>query len=98
MSSSLNLATMTDDKVFTRCLMADVGMAFPETLAFMYKSDRLLKSDSKKINIVHLDKNDGFGNLIREEVKQFCEKKRSEVVAKVTDDVFYFSISLRNVT
>ena len=83
MSSSLKLATMTDDKVFTRCLMADVSMAFPETLAFMYKSDRLLQSTSEKINIVHLDKNEGLGNLIKEEVEKFSKKLSNDDVTKV---------------
>ena len=52
---------MTEDKVFTRCLMADVRMAFPETLAFVHKSYRLLQNDNEKINIFRLDKNHGFG-------------------------------------
>ena len=65
-------------------------MAFPETLAFMYKSDRLLKSSSENIKIVHLDKNDGLGNLIREEVKEFSEKLSSEGVVKVTNHCLCF--------
>ena len=93
MSSSLKLATMTDDKVFTRCLMADVRMAFPETLAFMYKSDRLLQSNSEKINIVHLDKNEGFGNLIKDEVEKFSKKLSDDDVTKVTYSFRYIYLS-----
>ena len=83
MSSSLKLANMVDDKVWTRCVMADVGMAHPETLAFMYKSARLLESSSNKIRIVHLDRNTGQGNLLKEEVKRFTEQLYFEGVKKV---------------
>ena len=83
MSSSLKLANMVDDKVLTRCLMSEVGMEIPKTLAFMFKSERLLKAISDKIKIVHLDKNCGIENQIKEEVNEFAEKLSVEADNKV---------------
>ena len=88
MSSSVQLANMADDKVLTRCLMADVSMAFPETLAFMYKSDRQLTSVDDKIKIINLDKNYGLENLIKEEVNEFVAKPFMDRINKVRD--FFF--------
>ena len=85
MSSSVQLANMADDKVLTRCLMADVNVAFPETLAFMYKSERQLTGVDDKIKIIHLDKNYGLENLIKEEVNEFVAKPFMDGVNKVRE-------------
>ena len=83
MSSSLKLANIVDDKVLTRCLMSEVGMEIPKTLAFMYRPERLLEAISDKIKIVHLDKNSGIENQIKEEVREFTEKLSVESDNKV---------------
>ena len=83
MSSSLKLANMVDDKVMTRCLMSEVGMEIPKTLSFMYKPERLLEAIGDDIKIVHIDKNSGIENQIKEEVKEFAEKLSIETYNKV---------------
>ena len=63
--------------------MSEVGMEIPKTLAFMYKSERLLKMISDKIKIVHIDKNSGIENQIKEEVNEFAENLSTETENKV---------------
>lgn len=96
MSSSVKLATMTDDKVWTRCIMADINMAFPDTLTFMYKSERLLESNSDKIKIIHLDKNEGMDNLVKEEVKEFCERLASDGIPRVKSPISQTAVNRQN--
>ncbi|KAK3586588.1 hypothetical protein CHS0354_027723 [Potamilus streckersoni] len=64
-SSSLKLTALVDDKVWTRCVMAKVGMAFPETLAFVYDSDLMYPNqDVPDIRVVRIDEQKTDLNLI----------------------------------
>ncbi|KAK3602003.1 hypothetical protein CHS0354_024783 [Potamilus streckersoni] len=64
-SSSLKLTALVDDKVWTRCVMAKVGMAFPETLAFVYDSDLMYPNqDVPEIRVVRVDEQKTDLNLI----------------------------------
>ncbi|KAL3855357.1 hypothetical protein ACJMK2_014572 [Sinanodonta woodiana] len=64
-SSSLKLIGLVDDKVWTRCVMAKVGMAFPETLAFVYNSDLMYPNQTvPDIRVVLIDKQRTDLNLI----------------------------------
>jgi hypothetical protein len=55
MSSSIKLCELVDDKVWTRDVMADVGMEIPETLAIRREPIRKLSSATKKMAVLSFD-------------------------------------------
>ncbi|XP_062594790.1 carnosine synthase 1-like [Saccostrea cucullata] len=75
MSSSLKLVKRTDDKLFTRILMAEAGVAYPETLAFGYKIPYPYNvPNDANIRILKISTKEGVDNLIQEEVMSFLNK------------------------
>ena len=64
---------MVDDKLFIRIMMAELGIPFPETLAFTYCTDLPYDVDRSDLNFVSLDTKNGVENLIRDEIQKFLE-------------------------
>ncbi|KAL3855356.1 hypothetical protein ACJMK2_014571 [Sinanodonta woodiana] len=85
-SSSLKLTQLVDDKVWTRCIMAKVGMAFPETLAFIFESD-IMYPQQDDICVVHIDKektslNAVIHNEVTKHLGRCLEKGIGKIVVK----------------
>ena len=78
MSSSVALGKMIDDKLWTRIMMANAGLVFPETLAFTYCSTLPYTTESPDITIVSLDTKIGVENLILEEIQKFVTSPRMQ--------------------
>lgn len=84
MSSSLTLARIVDDKLWTRIKMAEAGLMFPETLAFTFCSTLPYDTDSSKISIVSLDTKFGVENLLMEEIQKFVSLPMMQKHEKVS--------------
>ena len=94
-SDSLKLVSLVDDKVFTRILMAEAGMAYPETLAFTYAVSRPYPPPKvDDITIIKLEDKSGIDNLVKNEVHKYLNTLESHV-RKVKSQVFSH-LSLRN--
>ncbi|KAK3586593.1 hypothetical protein CHS0354_027730 [Potamilus streckersoni] len=75
MSSSLKLIKLTDDKLWTRCIMSKVGLDFPETLAFVYDLDMVYPNQEPDIRVVHIDqKKTNLRAIVNAEVNKFLER------------------------
>lgn len=75
MSSSLKLVRRTDDKMWTRLLMAEAGVAYPETLAFGYKIPYQYDiPNDARIKIVKFSSKEGINNVVQEEVLSFLNR------------------------
>jgi len=98
MSSSLTLARMIDDKLWTRIMMSDVGLLFPETLAFTFCSTLPYDTDSPDINIVSLDTKVGVENLLLEEIQKFVAspmmQKHEQIVVKPSGIMWHGSVGV----
>ncbi|KAK3586596.1 hypothetical protein CHS0354_027737 [Potamilus streckersoni] len=74
-SSSLKLSKLTDDKLWTRSIMSRVGLAFPETTAFVYDSDMVYPNQEPYIRIVHIDeRKSNLEEIVSAEVGKFLER------------------------
>ena len=93
MSSSLTLARMADDKLWTRIMMAEVGMVFPETLAFTFCTTLPYDTESALLSIVSLDTKVGIENLMLEEVQKFISSPLMQKHEKVGQDCIYVIMS-----
>lgn len=84
MSSSVKLVRRTDDKLWTRIIMAKAGIAYPETLAFGYQIPyKYMVPEDAKIKIVGLSLKEGVDNVIQDEIVSYLNSL-SERVTKVT--------------
>lgn len=84
MSSSVALCHMVDDKVWTRDVMANVGMAIPETVAFRRKNLRPLISSKGKMHTVDFEEFASLDkNTIENEITQFCQRMHSAGIEKI---------------
>ncbi|XP_056016252.1 carnosine synthase 1-like isoform X1 [Ostrea edulis] len=72
MSSSQKLVKRTDDTLWTRVLMAEAGVAYPETLAFGYKIpyEYNVPNDAK-IKMIKLVSKEGIDNVVEEEILSY---------------------------
>ncbi|KAJ8320837.1 hypothetical protein KUTeg_002424 [Tegillarca granosa] len=99
MSSSLNLVKMVDDKIWTRILMAESGVFYPETLAFAYKSKKNYTiPQNASIKVVRLDTKTGVDNLALDEIQKFVErddvKDRNKIVVKPSGTIWHGSLGV----
>ena len=85
MSSSIALSKMIDDKLWTRIMMANVGLVFPETLAFTYCGTLPYKTESPDITIVSLDTKVGVENLMIEKIQKFVASPRIQKYDMVSE-------------
>lgn len=83
MSSSVELETVTNDKLFTRVLMAEKGVGVPTTLAFLMPGHPLMGRTGFSRNGVMVRE---LGSLVRERTEEFLAANASrlgdEVVVK----------------
>jgi len=94
MSSSLTLSRMVDDKLWTRILMADAQLVFPETLAFTFCSTLPYDTECKEISIVSLDTKVGVENLLLEEIQKFSSSPMMERHEQVSQKINLFMMWL----
>ncbi|KAK3586594.1 hypothetical protein CHS0354_027732 [Potamilus streckersoni] len=84
MSSSLKLTKLVDDKLWTRSLVSELGLAFPETVAFAYSSDIVYPQEEPDIRVVHIDeKKTNLEMIVDIEVNKFldrCFKKEVKMI------------------
>jgi len=74
MNGSVCLGRLLDDKLWTRIKMAEVGVAYPETLAFAYRgssSRYQLLSGMESITIVAVDDKNNQHDLIQKQIHKF---------------------------
>lgn len=72
MSSSHKLEKIINDKLLTRCLMGNSGVACPRTLAFPYASDREYPVGNLQITLVNIaDKKDADKAFLEKHLKLF---------------------------
>lgn len=84
MSSSIKLCELVDDKVWTRDVMAEVGMEIPETLAFRRTPARRLTSGKNKIKTVDFESYSSLDvNSVEKEIKTFSEKLQHSNIGNV---------------
>lgn len=75
MSSSLKLVRRTDDKFWTRIIMAEANVAYPATLAFAYKvSLQYDIPNDAKLKVVKLSSKEGIENVMQEEILSFLNR------------------------
>lgn len=75
MSSSLKLVRKTDDKFWTRIIMAEANVAYPATLAFAYKvSLQYDIPNDAKLKVVKLSSKEGIENVMQEEILSFLNR------------------------
>lgn len=82
MSSSVELAALVDDKVWTRVIMADVGLDVPETLAVYYRTERQFDSNHGHIKVLMLEDKDELPH-IHQEVKTFLQQPFMQGIQKI---------------
>jgi len=65
---------MVDDKLFMRIIMAELGLPYPETLAFTYCTYLPYDVDRPELNFVSLDTKNGVENLMHVEIHKFLQQ------------------------
>ncbi|KAL3855367.1 hypothetical protein ACJMK2_014578, partial [Sinanodonta woodiana] len=84
MSSSLKLTKLVDDKLWTRSIVCELGLAFPETVAFAYNSDFVYPQHEPAIRVIHIDeKKTNLEEIVDVEVDKFldrCFKKEVKMI------------------
>lgn len=97
LSSCIELSNLVDDKVWTRGIMATVGLEIPDTLAFPLKPKRKLLSIEDKMIIYQLNDNVNL-EIVTEYVKKFLSmiqlKGRQKVVVKPSGPPYFGSIGV----
>lgn len=73
MSSSAVLENFTNDKVHTRCLLGNAGVACPRTLAFPYQSSKKYYVGSIQMTIIPLEKKENPKSFYLNHLKDFLE-------------------------
>jgi len=91
MSSSVELCAKIDDKVWTTYIMAEVGMNFPEFLAFRYRPKNSIPFvRDERIQLCTIEeKSDGY-DVIAEEVETFLDQSFMENIGKVNCSSYTF--------
>ena len=83
MSSSLRLVQLVDNKLWTRIKIAECGIWYPETLAFVYRSFVSYEAKLHSVTIVHLLTKEGIESLVHDEIERFINLPEMEFTDKV---------------
>ncbi|XP_053385384.1 carnosine synthase 1-like isoform X2 [Mercenaria mercenaria] len=84
MSSSIKLCELVDDKVWTRDIMADVGMSIPETLAIRRMPIRKLSSAKEEMKTIDFKSYDTLDmTTVEKEISAFAKRLQLSQIQKI---------------